>query len=449
MRKRLTDLVVQKEAPPATGRLEIFDDVVPSMALRITANGARSFVVRCRVKGEANPIRVTLGDASAMKLADARQAASEALRQCRQGIHPSQPKRDAVAKDVLRWETAVETFIEKHAKRNRAWQNVQALFANQVTPAWNGRALSDIGRADVVALLDRVEAKYSVYHANRVLAAVRKLFNWAVLRGMIPASPIVQGMAREGEEARDRYLTLDEIAAVWRGAQRLGYPFGPFVQMLLLTGQRRSEVADLRWAAIDLEARTWTLDATDTKAGRRHAVPLSDMALDILAPLPRLTDGAGVASPYVFTTNGRSPVSGFSKAKMILDREMGAAGASLPEWRFHDLRRTVATHMGDVLGIAPHIIGAVLNHAAQGVTQKVYARGTLEFDKRRALQAWARLLHVLTEGGEPWRRIAPILHPRTEAEAAQTAELRRALLADDGVWQAHLQTLTAERAAAA
>jgi integrase len=185
----------------------------------------------------------------------------------------------------------------------------------------------------------------------------------------------------------------------------MGYPFGRFLQLALLTGQRRTEVAEMRWPDVDLDQKAWTLSAEQTKASRAHVVPLSDAVVAILTALPRKTrtmpNGTTRPSEWVFTTTGSAPISGFSKAKEIVERKVAAArkeadnsAESMPDWGIHDLRRTAATEMGR-LGTAEFIISKVLNHAAAGVTGQVYNRYEYLAEKRHALDAWARYLDTL------------------------------------------------------
>ena len=470
MRKLLTEAMIEKLGAPESGRLEIFDKIVPGLAVRVTANGSKTFVVRGRVKGQTSPIRVTIGDATAVKVAAARTEATDLLKACRVGEDPRiarREKKEAEARsENLLWERVVADFIEKHAKaNNRTWKQTEATFARCVTPRWKGRLITEITRTDVVALLDQL-GEGSVYQANRVLAAVRKLFNWAVLRDLVPASPIVAGMAREGEKVRDRFLTFDEIAIVWRAAERVGQPFGPLVKLLLVTGQRRGEVANARWSSLDLDKdRLWTMTPEETKAGRAHLVPLTELAVAILTGQPKIAppppkDGKGKppandAAIFAFTTTGNSGVSGFAKAKAQLDAEiikilredavaLGRDPAKVepfPGWRIHDLRRTAATHMEDALGVPPHLVGSVLNHSPtgyKGVTA-VYTRGDLIYARRRALVAWSRLLRLIVAGGPAWLTVAQILRPETEADAARTDELRRTIQADETAWTAYLK----------
>jgi len=315
---------------------------------------------------------------------------------------------EAEAAGKLRFDNVVAVFIDRYASKNVTVGETKRIFDRYVLPHWNDRLLTEITRSDVVDLLDRVEDNAGLHMANRVLAAVRKLFNWALSeRALIEASPIVPGMARKGETSRDRYLSQDEIGLVWAAAESLGYPFGPFVRLLLVTGQRRSEVAAMQWGDLDLDHNhMWVLRAEDTKGGREHFVLLSDLAINILQSAPKVGE-------LVFTTQGERPVSGFSKAKRRLDQKVLSLRRmistkmgqnpnqieTLPSWRFHDLRRTVATHMEDELGIAPHIIGAVLNHDPRqhkGVTA-TYLRGRLIAERKRALESWAQFLESIID----------------------------------------------------
>jgi integrase len=223
--------------------------------------------------------------------------------------------------------------------------------------------------------------------ANRTLAAVRAMFNWALRRGIVAATPAAMVEAPGEETARARVLDDGEIVAIWAAANTLGYPFGPFFQLTLVLGQRREEIARMRWDQLDITTATWTLP--NSKSGRAHAVPLARIAIDILTSLPRK------ASRYVFTTSGDTPISGFSKAKHRLDQAIARAGHTMEPWRIHDMRRSCATTMGR-LGVSRFIIGKVLNHADHSVTG-IYDRFAYLQEKRHALESWASFLESLTE----------------------------------------------------
>ena len=181
-------------------------------------------------------------------------------------------------------------------------------------------------------------------------------------------------------------LTDDEIKALWLAWDQMAYPFGDLSKMLLMTGQRRSEVARMRWSDVDFDLKVWTIPGEVTKSGRSHDVPLSKLALEVLEALPHFT------GDHIFTTTaGAKPVSGYSRAKSRAEELSGVT-----EWRLHDCRRTVGTRMTQC-GIQIFVVGRVLNHAprsAVGITS-VYDRYSYEPEKRRALEVWAAKLEGL------------------------------------------------------
>jgi len=236
--------------------------------------------------------------------------------------------------------------------------------------------------------------------ARALFAALRPLFRWALERDLIQASPCEGLRAPAPPKARDRVLGPQEIAALWDGADQIGYPFGPLWQMLLLTGQRLNEVAGMRWEEVDLDLAIWTLpgailDETGnkvrgTKTGMAHEIDLSPQALAILSACPRQS------GPFVFSTTGHAPVSGISKAKARLDRLMGdRLGAPPPAWRNHDIRRSVATHMAGQLDIDEGVIEGILNHVQQGI-KAGYQRQQYRARRREALMAWGAFVGHLS-----------------------------------------------------
>ncbi len=297
-------------------------------------------------------------------------------------------------------ETVVELFMERHVRPKLARPDeAQSLFDKDVLPRIGHKLIKEVTRRDVIELVDRVVDRGSPYRANSVLAAVRKLFNWSIERGIVDASPVVGiGMPQKIEQ-RDRILEDDEIKTVWGAFENLGYPFGPLFKLLLLTGQRRNEVAKMRWCDIDLDNRVWTLPKEMTKAHRLHTVPLSEQAIEIIETLPHIA-----GSDLVFTTGkGRNrekpnrmnvPVRGFGKAKARVDRWLG-----IPDWRLHDLRRTAASGMAR-FGTPINVLSKILNHAssgAQGGVTAIYNRYAYEDEKRIALEKWgSHVDHIVT-----------------------------------------------------
>ena len=392
---KLTELSIAKMRPPKAGRVEWFDTLLPGFGLRITARGAKSWVLMTRVHGKQR--RITLGRYPVKGLAEAREAAREALRDAQAGRTPAgaRERRKAVDGDTVAAVLAEFIARDQRAKGRRSWRQVEQVLSRELTAAgWMDRQVATIAKRDVIRLLDEIMDRGASYMANRMLAHVRRMFAWAVERGILEVSPAA-GVRAPGEtKSRDRVLTPAELAAIWHGCDGLGWPFGPLVRLLVVTGQRRDEVAHMAWADLDLKRRLWTLPRELTKADRVHEVPLSALALEIIESLPRLGDG--LVFPANRAEGPARPVSGFSNAKAKLDQLSGATG-----WRLHDLRRTAASTMAQ-LGHAPHVVSAVLNHApasTQGITA-VYNRHRYGDEKRAALDAWGREVERIIGRGE-------------------------------------------------
>lgn len=246
-------------------------------------------------------------------------------------------------------------------------------------------------------IIDRIAARGAGIQANRAFAYLRAMFNWTVERGRLPVSPIA-GKPPTRERPRDRVLNNDEVRWLWRACDEIEWPFGPLVKLVLLTAQRRDEVASLEWSELDLKKRLWTMPREKAKNDRAHEVQLSDLALELLNSIPR------IGHNLVFTSTGTTPVSGFSRAKRRLDaamvaakhEELGAKCEPIAKWTLHDLRRTAATGIAR-LNFPPHVIDRLLNHlsgAIRGVAA-VYNRFEYIDERRAALEAWGRYVSNL------------------------------------------------------
>jgi integrase len=402
-------------------RTELPDRGCKGLYLVIQPGGAKSWAVRYRYKGK--PRKLTLGPAlvlergeaepaqdptidGSLTLAAARILASDALRKVGQGADPAEQKQlEKADTDAVLAKLAGDTvenlkiqFIERYAKRqNRSWKQSEWIFDKLVLPAWKGRTVHDITKRDVIDLIEGIEQDRPVL-ANRVLAAVRKWFNWLAARDVIKASPCAGVVPPAKETARDRRLTDGEIKVLWAacgkgesdGGGGIGEPFGSFVRLLLLTGQRRGEVAGMRRSELDLDKRLWVIPAGRSKNKRPHAVPLARQAVAIIEGIKRIEK-----SDYVFTTTGNTGLGGFSRAKERLDQRMKPTTA----WSFHDLRRSAATGMADI-GIPPHIVEAVLNHisGARAGVAGIYNWAAYVAEKADALQRWADHVDELITG---------------------------------------------------
>jgi integrase len=378
---------------PRPVRQEIPDSFLPGLYLIQQPSGAKGWAVRYRHKGV--PRKLTLGSYPALGLKDARELGAKALRAVAEGRDPGREKILARAAKADSVDRIVEDFLERHVRRSnrpRTAQETERLLRQHVLPRWRGRMVHEITRRDVLDILDRVVDGGAPIAANRVFAAIRKFFNWCAARDIIAASPCAGVKPPTAERARDRVLSDEELRLVWRAADKLGGTFSPLVKMLALTGQRRDEVARMRWEELDLDARSWTLPPARTKNNQPHEVPLSKAALAVLQNVPRIA-----SSPFVLTTNGgASPASGYSKNKRRLDALLPA---DMPPWRLHDLRRSCASGLAR-LGINLPVIEKVLNHSSgsfAGIVG-VYQKHSFADEKRAALEAWGSFVTAVVEG---------------------------------------------------
>lgn len=381
--RRLTELSVQKAKAPAKGQEEVWDGTVPGLGLRISAGGAKAWVLVYRIHGRAR--RFTIGRWPVISLADARKAARQALRLVDLGRDPAEMRaasRERNQRDTFA--AVVAEFIERYARpKNRSRRETERLLRRELVSQWGRRPVATITRRDVIEVVDGIVDRGAPVVASRTLAAVRKLFNWAVKRGILEASPVAGVDPPPRNISRDRVLDDDELAAIWRGCDEVGWPFGPMFQLLILTAQRREEVASMRWRDVDAERCNWTLPREATKSDRAHIVPLGPQAMQVLDALPRIGDG------FVFPSRRQAsarPASGFSHAKKRLDELSGVTG-----WRLHDLRRTAASGMAR-LAVPPHVIERVLNHVAGSLSgvAAVYNRFGYGPEMRAALDVWGR-----------------------------------------------------------
>jgi len=365
----LTDSRVAGFKPPPNGQQEYPDGKVTGLRLRVGAGGTKAWIFRARTGDRT--VNKKLGSYPGMNLTEARAAALKLIAAIARGGSAEAAERTFGA--------VAQHWIEKVAQpRNDSWRLQERRLEMHVFPAWRDRRIADIRRADV---RDLVEGLEGVVLPNHVLTLVKTIFRFAVSRDWIDFSP-AEGVSKPNvERERDRVLTMREMAQIWKAAELLGYPFGPYVRLLALTAQRRTEVAGMRWDDLDLDGAMWIIPAASTKSERKHFVPLSPAAVDILRALPRL----GI---HVFTTDGRTHMTNYAKLKARLDAFIAASGATVDAWRLHDLRRSGATHMVR-LGVREEVVGRVLNHAVKGLTARVYALHTYGPEKRHALDAWA------------------------------------------------------------
>jgi integrase len=420
---KLTERKIEKlvTQPGRKDRL-VFDDEQRGLAVRVTSTGGQTYL--CQYTLHGHKWRVPLGACAAVALARARQAAAAIMGDVARGRNPASERKEAVAaertkraRNRLTLRVLIEDWNRLHLAGRRpsyAGEAVRAL--HQAFAGHLDDAAEDLDRAAVVRALDAITRRRErkddgikgATMTGRTAAYGRAAFGWAVKRGTLRLNPFADLPIRKSIAKRERVLIDAELADVWRAAGEVSAPYGTIVRLLILTGQRRGEVAGMTWTELSDDLTTWTLPGERTKNGVIHAVPLSGAVQGLLKALVP-DDGAKRRSEeLVLPGIANTPFAGWSKAKRALDKTIeeareaaggsGHAPPSLPPWNVHDLRRTVATGL-QRLGVRLEVTEAVLNHisGSRGGIAGVYQRHDWAAEKRVALDAWAAHVVSLTK----------------------------------------------------
>lgn len=387
MRVKITKAVVDDVWRKSRGRGKaalLYDTEIRGFGARAAATGV-SFFVEFRIGGRGGRNRrMTIGRLGELTVDEARKKAQKHRAAIIDGTDVMEARDETRRRAAgSRFDHAVERYLQLRSRKGRYWQEVERLLLSKDLERLQSRALTTITRAELVAILDRV-AERSPSTARVLHAALRPFLAWCVPRGLIDTSPLDGVRPPAPVAARDRILDETEIGAFWQATGEFGFPFRQILRLLLLTGQRRSEVAGMRRSEVDVATGVWIIRAERTKNGKPHEVDLGGLALRVFQNVPQCEDD------LFFTTTGSTAPSGFSKAKLRLDARMQELlGGECRPWRLHDLRRTAASGMAS-LGVQPHIVERVLNHVsgAQGGLVGVYQRYEYRDDRRSALAAW-------------------------------------------------------------
>jgi integrase len=422
MAKDLTIKAIEN-LKPGEARREIHDGHTRGLHFILQPTGATSWAFRYRFDGRKR--KMTLGPYPAIDIPTARKMALDAAQSVGRGQDPGEVKQ--AAKEAAKapaqevndlFEKVVENYLNKHARKKTGTgtlRGTERMLQTDFGSVFNGRRLSSITRLDVEDVLDGIVDRGSPVQANRSLAALRTMCNWAVRKEIIAKSPCDGVDKPSAETSRDRVLNDDELVLIWWACEKIGWPFGDATQLMLLTAQREAEVGSLDWKELDLSQNEWLLPKRRAKNQVSHLIALSTQAIRILNRLPRIKC-EDPDKDLVFTTTGRTPISGWSRAKIQIDREILAllmakaierghdpkTARQIPHWTFHDLRRTAITGMAK-LGVPPHIADLILNHKSgeiQGVAA-IYNRFEYLDDRRDALVKWGQYVEDLLTGKKP------------------------------------------------
>jgi integrase len=400
-KRTLNDRIVKTLKPaPAGKRYDLMDKALGGFGVRVTDKGQCTYIFIARYPGGKNPTRRAVGDARELTLEAARAKAKKWLEMIAAGKDPKveedRAKRAEKSKQDNTFEAVAEEFIKRHVSKTRKAVVAEREIRRAFIKPWGRRPITDIDQLDVKAVLRETVDRGAMYQAHNLLVHVRSLFNWAIAQGdygldRSPCDRLKPKMVIGKKEVRTRVLMDDELRRVWRAAEKMGYPYGPVFQMLALTGQRKSEVAEARWSEFDLDRKLWTIPAARMKAAAAHVVPLTQEVLVLLGRLPRFTRG-----DFLFSTMaGRKPVNSFSKAKTRIDQLITEDGQPIEDWRIHDLRRTMRTGLS-ALPVSDMVRELVIGHTRPGL-HKVYDQYSYVDEKRHALELWsARLRSIVT-----------------------------------------------------
>jgi integrase len=413
----LTDRFIDSPGrTPTTGRKDYSDAQVPGLSLRVTAAGHKSFVLIARYPlNPKNPTRRALGDYGKITLEQAREKARSWLALIGKGIDPkvedARQKAEAGRRQINTFAAVAAEFLDRHASGLRKAGEARRIVNQEFVKRWGARPVIDIRPEEAAAAIRAIVKRGARYQAHNALGYLRRLFNWAIGTHEfgIDASPVERLSPKDligKREARERTLTDAELRTVWDAAELMGYPYGPLIRLLVLTGQREREVSDMNWSEINFDQALWTIPAVRMKGDRAHEVPLASKTLALLRSLPRFSAGE-----FVFTTtDGVKAVNGFSKAKARIDKLSG-----VEKWKFHDLRRTMRTHLS-ALPVQDMVRELVIAHARPGL-HKVYDQHTYRDEKRECLTLWSARLTGIVE--QPPPNVVPLQRPRELAEAAR------------------------------
>ena len=374
--RRLTEKEIRTLPAPEKGNRIYFDDVVGGFGIRVTASGTKAFVFDYRVNRRRR--RLTIGRYPSWNATAARERAKKLKLQVDRGRDPLGEKEETRTASTFT-DVAAE-YLERHASKKKSGFRDKEYLTRDVLPSWGNRKAVDIKRRDVLELIER-KAEQAPISANRLLACIRKVFNWAISRDLLDTNPCSQVPAPAIEKRRDRVLTETEIAAFWEGLDRapMRGEVRTALRLILVTSQRPGEICELELA--DLNGDWWTVAAAKAKNGLSHRVPLSALAQEQLQPRREATERWLFPSP-----RGNTPIR--VNALSVPLRNNNHFG--LERFTPHDLRRTAATMMAS-MGTDRLTLSKILNHVETGVTS-VYDRATYDGPKKAALTKWERKL---------------------------------------------------------
>lgn len=390
----LTARVVEAlKAPEEKAQIDYFDSGnIPGFGLRVSKGGKKTWILLFRVSNSRRLRRLSLGRYPAVSLADARTRANQALIESAHGKDPAKAKREDRRAETFA--ELSEIYADEYASKKKSGDEDVRIIRRELLPLLGNQKVKEIERGDIRIILSRIVDRGSPIQANRCLAVIRKIFNFALAEEKVPGlqfNPCQQIKAPGKENSRDRVLALQELKSIWKALEIEDMMIASIFRLYVLTAQRGGEICSIARKDVDLASGWWTIPAHHSKNGLSHRVPLVPATVEIMKPLLERCS----ASPWLFPSpkNREHHIENIQKAVQRIRKN------SRVDFTAHDFRRSAASHMAS-LGVPRLVISKVLNHVEPGVT-KVYDRHSYDLEKRDALQKWADYLaEVLSQPEE-------------------------------------------------
>lgn len=397
--ENFTSRWIESVKGPAEGRIEYFDEVPlaqgQSFGLRVSARNIKTFFVLYRHHGRLRRLTVGRYQKPSFGLADAKTRARQELAKLLQGTDPAAEKQ--ARKRAETFEQLADAYLERYAKPNKvSWRRDQEIIDRDLKPFWGHFKAADVKRCDVIERLDAIVDRGAPIAANRALALVSRMYNWAISREIVEHNPATRIEKPGKERSRERILSADEIKTFWAKLPEtdMSEPVRIALKLMLVTAQRKGEVINAAKAEFDLNGGWWTIPESRTKNELSHRVPLPSLAVKLVKEALALLEDKG-EQPYLFPSpRGGKPIlaGAVDHAVRKTHKTYGIA-----HFTPHDLRRTAASMMTS-MGVPRLTVAKILNHVESGVTA-TYDRHSYDAEKRKALNRWARKLEDIV-GGE-------------------------------------------------
>ena len=367
---RLSERQIKAIKAPSK-RTSLFDG--RGLELRISSDGNGSWSLLYRFDNQR--LRYTIGLYPAIKLKEARLLADKLRNQIAHGKNPQELKVNARNTNIVTVGECYSLFLERYLKIHlKSWKSYDSAFRSNVLPRLGSKDISKVTKADILYIVDKIKDRDAHILANRVLQYISRFLKWCIGRGYLQVNPAANIPKPSKEVRRERVLSLAEVRLIYKACDYLGLVNSAFVRLLILSGQRRSEISNLAWE--ELTDNRIELSATRSKNGKPILTPLTHYMKSTLEEIPR-NNGR-----YIFsTTGGEKPIGNFTKIKEKLTKQSG-----VKDWTYHDFRRSMATTLEEC-GYDRYTIMFALNHTDTSITA-VYDKSSHLTKKKMALEEY-------------------------------------------------------------